>query len=170
MLFRKLLFLWHRLWLYFFLGIFKKDFIYSFMREAETQAEAGEAGSMQGARCGTPSREPGITPWAKGRCSIAEPLRHPILRHFYNGFCYCEFVNAVFSPPSSFLCWHIKNLSRFMFILTSDLLFYSIFSCFPCIFLVINHISTNNFGFISLFYEFLPYLFSSLIASNSRTK
>ena len=36
--------------------IFKKDFIYLFMkdteREAETQAE-GEAGSMQGAQCGT---------------------------------------------------------------------------------------------------------------------
>ena len=33
-----------------------KDFIYLFMREreAETQAE-GEAGSMQGARCGTRS-------------------------------------------------------------------------------------------------------------------
>ena len=32
----------------------KKDFIYSFMRhtEAETQAE-GEAGSQQGAQCGT---------------------------------------------------------------------------------------------------------------------
>ena len=39
-------------------SFFKKDFIYSFIhrdtkgeREAETQAE-GEAGSMQGARCG----------------------------------------------------------------------------------------------------------------------
>ena len=37
---------------------FKKDFIYLFMRdlerEAETQVE-GEAGSIQGARCGTRS-------------------------------------------------------------------------------------------------------------------
>ena len=45
--------------------IFKKDIIYLFMRdtqrEAETQAE-GEAGSMQGARCGTRSRHPGIMP------------------------------------------------------------------------------------------------------------
>ena len=30
-------------------------------REAETQAE-GEAGSMQGAQCGTRSQDPGITP------------------------------------------------------------------------------------------------------------
>ena len=31
-------------------------------REAETQAEEGEAGSMQGAQCGTGSQEAGITP------------------------------------------------------------------------------------------------------------
>ena len=45
-------------------GFFFKDFIYLFMRdtqrEAETQVE-GEAGSMQGARCGTRSWD-GITP------------------------------------------------------------------------------------------------------------
>ena len=41
-------------------------------REAETQAE-GEAGFMQGARCGTPSRVPRITPQAAGG---AKPLRH----------------------------------------------------------------------------------------------
>ena len=35
-------------------------------REAETQEE-GEAGSMQGAQCGTRSRDSRITPWAKGR-------------------------------------------------------------------------------------------------------
>ena len=29
-------------------------------REAETQAE-GEAGSLQGAQCGTPSQDPGVT-------------------------------------------------------------------------------------------------------------
>ena len=61
-------------------GIFKKDFIYLFMRdthrEAETQAE-GAAGSLQGTRCGTQSRVSRITPWAKGRCSTAEPPRLP---------------------------------------------------------------------------------------------
>ena len=45
--------------------LFFKDFIYVFMRdterEAETQAE-GEAGSLQGAPCGTRSQDPGITP------------------------------------------------------------------------------------------------------------
>ena len=35
-------------------------------REAETQAE-GEAGSMQGAHCGTRSQDSRIMPWAKGR-------------------------------------------------------------------------------------------------------
>ena len=42
-------------------------------REAQTQAE-GEAGSMQGARRGTQSWDPRITPWAKGS---AKPLSHP---------------------------------------------------------------------------------------------
>ena len=41
-------------------------------REAETQAE-GEAGSMQGARCGTWSRVSGIMPWAEG---YTKPLSH----------------------------------------------------------------------------------------------
>ena len=55
-------------------------FIYSWEtqreREAETQAE-GEAGSMQGARCGTQSRDPGIMTWAKGGRSIIKPPRCP---------------------------------------------------------------------------------------------
>ena len=42
-------------------------------RGAETQAE-GEADSMQGAGCGTPSRVSRITPWAE---SGAKPLSHP---------------------------------------------------------------------------------------------
>ena len=56
---------------------FFKDFIYLFMRDtdrkAETQAE-GEAGSLQGARCGTQSQVSRITPWAKGS---DKPLSHP---------------------------------------------------------------------------------------------
>ena len=44
----------------------------TYREEAETQAE-GEAGSMQGARCGTPSRTPGI-PEPK---ADAQPLSHP---------------------------------------------------------------------------------------------
>ena len=55
---------------------FFKDFMYLFMRdterEAETQAE-GEAGSLRGARCRT--RSPGVTAWAQGRRSNAEPPR-----------------------------------------------------------------------------------------------
>ena len=60
-----------------YLFIFKY-FIYLFTRdtqrerEAETQAE-GEAGSIRGARCGTRSWNPRITPWAKGRRSALGP-------------------------------------------------------------------------------------------------
>ena len=52
-------------------------------REAETQAE-GEAGSLQGAWCGTQSRDHRITPWAKGRRATTEPPRrayNPILKY-----------------------------------------------------------------------------------------
>lgn len=47
-------------------------------RQAEPQAE-GEAGSMQGAQCGTRSYDSGITPLAKGSCSTSEPPRRPNL-------------------------------------------------------------------------------------------
>ena len=58
--------------------IYFKDFIYSWdtEREAESQAE-GEVGSMLGARCGTQFQKSGIMPWAKARCSIAEPPGRP---------------------------------------------------------------------------------------------
>ena len=59
-----------------FVIFLKKDFIYLFMRdtqrEVETQAE-GEAGSMQGAQCGTRSRVSRVTPWAEGG---TKPLSH----------------------------------------------------------------------------------------------
>ena len=58
-------------------SFFKKDFIYLLMRdrdrEAETQAD-GEAGSMQGAWCGTWSRVSRIMSWAEGG---AKPPSHP---------------------------------------------------------------------------------------------
>ena len=41
-------------------------------KKAETQAE-GEAGSMQGARRGTPSRVSRITPWAEGGTKPLSP-------------------------------------------------------------------------------------------------
>ncbi|XP_035552825.1 uncharacterized protein LOC112650436 isoform X3 [Canis lupus dingo] len=41
-------------------------------REAEAQAE-GEAGSLRGARGGTRSQDPGVTPGAQGRCCTTEP-------------------------------------------------------------------------------------------------
>ena len=58
--------------------IFKKDFSYLFMRDTETEGDAetqagGEAGSMQGAQCGTRSRVSRIMPWTEGG---AKPLSH----------------------------------------------------------------------------------------------
>ena len=54
--------------------------MYLFMRdthrEAETQAE-GEAGSMQGARHGTRSQDPGVMLWAEGRHLTTKPPRDP---------------------------------------------------------------------------------------------
>ena len=44
--------------------------------DTETQAEE-EAGFMQGARCGTPSQDSRIMPWAQGRRSTTEPPRDP---------------------------------------------------------------------------------------------
>ena len=38
---------------------------------------------MQRARCGTWSRDLGITPWAKGRCSTSEPPRRPEDEYFF---------------------------------------------------------------------------------------
>ena len=61
---------------FIFLKIFEY-FIYLFMRDTHTEAETpaeGEAGSMQGAWCGTRSWDSRITPWTKGRCQTAEPL------------------------------------------------------------------------------------------------
>ena len=40
--------------------------------EAETQAER-KAGSLWGARWGTQSQDPGVTPWAEGK---PQPLSH----------------------------------------------------------------------------------------------
>ena len=45
-------------------------------RKADTKAER-DAGSTQGARCGTQSRDSRITPWAEVRRSTAEPPRRP---------------------------------------------------------------------------------------------
>ena len=60
------------------------------MRDTERGRDTGreEAGSLQGARCGTGSRDPSITPWAKGRCSTTEPPKCPIYAHFDYCFSY----------------------------------------------------------------------------------
>ena len=64
-----------------------KDFISSFLRvterEAETQAE-GEADSLWGAQCEIQSQDPGVTPGAEGRRSTAEPPRNPHEKYIKN--------------------------------------------------------------------------------------
>ena len=62
-------------------------------REAETQAE-GEAGSMQGAPCGTRSQDPGPCPELK---ADAQPLSHPgipIVDLFISNFIFSTFFFA----------------------------------------------------------------------------
>ena len=64
---------------FFSLSLFLKRF-YLFIHErhrekAETQTER-ETGYLQGAPCGIRSCNSGITPWAEGRRSTAEPPRH----------------------------------------------------------------------------------------------
>ena len=77
---------------------FLKNFlkIYLFMRDtergAETQAE-GEVGSTQGAQCRTQSQDPGIMPWAKGRCPTTEPPRRPqrtVIPNSHFSFMHCN--------------------------------------------------------------------------------
>ena len=57
------------IYFYYFLKVL---FIHETQRERETETE-GEAGSMQGARCGTRSWVPRVRPWAEGK--------HPTVSH-----------------------------------------------------------------------------------------
>ena len=69
-------------------------------REAETQAE-GEAGSTQGAQCGTRSQDSRIVPWAEGRRETSEPPRDPHNFLFTN----------LFSPFHTLLLFHASFLT-----------------------------------------------------------
>ena len=63
--------------IYIFLKIFNL-FIHERQRERQRYIQAErEAGSMQGAQCGTRSLDSRIMPLAKSRCSTAEPSRCP---------------------------------------------------------------------------------------------
>ena len=72
-------------------------------REAETQAER-EAGSMQGARRGTPSQDPGVTPWAKGRRPTAEPPRCPKSCILMEPLCLVIGISQNFLAPTMGVC------------------------------------------------------------------
>ena len=76
-------------------------------REAETKAE-GEAGSLQGAQCRTQFQDPGITLWAKGRCSTNEPPRRPPL-FFSCTSLFCFFLRSFCSMlPHLILIWILE--------------------------------------------------------------
>ena len=65
---------------YFFPLSLSFKIFYFFMHERHTERgrDTGRGrSSPQGARYGTQSQDPGIMPWAKGRCSTAEPPRCP---------------------------------------------------------------------------------------------
>ena len=62
----------HQMWFLKIFYLFMRDT----QREAETQTE-GETGSPRETRCRSRSQDPGITTWAKGRCSTTEPPRCP---------------------------------------------------------------------------------------------
>ena len=66
-----------------FIYLFLKRFIYLFMTDTHTErgrdTSRGEAGSMQGARCGTRSWVSRIMPWAEGRRQTTEPPGLPML-------------------------------------------------------------------------------------------
>ena len=57
----------------------KRDFLYLFMRDREREKRGRDLGRGRSrlpcgeAQCGTPSQDPGIATWAKGRCSTTEP-------------------------------------------------------------------------------------------------
>ena len=72
-------------------------------REEETQAE-GEAGSMQGAQCGTRSQDLGITPWAKGRATQASPL---LLLLFLGKYVIVYFIHYITFEPRKI---HVLNI------------------------------------------------------------
>ena len=73
------------------------------MRDAEAQAE-GEAGSMQGAQCGTRSWVSRITAWAKGS---AQPLSHPGIP--------VNILNIL--SGATYICMSFKTFIEFVIIL-----------------------------------------------------
>ena len=89
------------------------------MRDTGREAE-GEAGSLWGARCRTRSQDPGITTWAKGRCSTTEPPRcpslflynSPIAGFFYFSSCPLSVSFQKCKEDQSFVCLNsLSNLS-----------------------------------------------------------
>ena len=70
------------------------------MRDTQREAE-GEAGSTQGAQCGTRSWVSKIRPWAEGRCQTAEPPRDPTMLFLCGCFLFSLVTNDVKHP---FVC------------------------------------------------------------------
>ena len=89
---------------------FLKDlFIYDRESEAETQEE-GEAGSMLGARRGTRSPDPRVTPWAKGG---NKPLSHPGCPHIIFSRKRGKISKCLLTVNSSFVNFLSVSLTYF---------------------------------------------------------
>lgn len=67
-----------RSWFLILFSFFKRFYLFMKHRERDRDMGEGEVSSSRGGPCGTESQHPGIMPWAKGRRSTTEPLRHPL--------------------------------------------------------------------------------------------
>ena len=74
---------------------------------------------MQGAWCGTQSWDSGITPWAEGRCSTAQPPRHPSLLHNFKK------LNIIYKSNSLTLFFQPLSTSETTIIWNFGVLFYT---------------------------------------------
>ena len=81
---------------------------------------------MQGGQCGTGSRDSRIMPWAEGRCSTAEPPRHPIPCIFFFFLLFCLYsTSAALIKFTSFISLYWFESYVFCFYSLSSYLFIS---------------------------------------------
>ena len=69
---------------------------------------------MQGARRGTRSRDPGVTPWAEGRRQTAEPPRDPPILFIYSFIfliiCSCHLSSEQMCPVISSTSFVLRKI------------------------------------------------------------
>ena len=100
-------------------------FIYERHRKKGKDIDRGRSRLPVGAQCGTPSKDPRIRTWAKGRCLTTEPPRYPMNVGFKMGFnslllwdvsclhfkVYCDpLLTEIMLPFLDF--WDILNVTK----------------------------------------------------------